>query len=156
VCLSVRLSVRRRFRVWMDRRNRPGQSDSENGIRPGQSDSGIRKRARPGKNGALWRGRHSGRSGPGWFSLWGSGRPNCVCVRASVRRRSGSVFCGGTGHRDHDHRLPAPRGGGGGGKDRAVFFFFFRFFLGPPSFSWGWLEWRNHGLPTLVISNPKR
>jgi hypothetical protein len=23
--------------------------------------------------------------------------------------------------------------------------------LGPPSFSWGWLEWRSHGLPTLVI-----
>jgi hypothetical protein len=30
------------------------------------------------------------------------------------------------------------------------FIYFFRFFLGPPSFSWGWLEWRSHGLPTLV------
>jgi hypothetical protein len=27
---------------------------------------------------------------------------------------------------------------------------FFSFFWGPPSFSWGWLEWRSHGLPTLV------
>jgi hypothetical protein len=25
------------------------------------------------------------------------------------------------------------------------------FFLGTPSFSWGWLEWCSHGLPTLVI-----
>jgi hypothetical protein len=44
-------------------------------------------------------------------------------------------------------------GGGsstGGGVKGGVFFFFF-FFLGPPSFSWGWLEWRSHGLPTLVI-----
>jgi len=36
---SVRPSVTRRFRVLIRRRNRPGQSDSENGIRPGQSDS---------------------------------------------------------------------------------------------------------------------
>jgi hypothetical protein len=35
----VRPSVTRRFRVLIRRRNRPGQSDSENGIRPGQSDS---------------------------------------------------------------------------------------------------------------------
>jgi hypothetical protein len=31
------------------------------------------------------------------------------------------------------------------------FFFFFFFFFGPLSFSWGWLEWRSHGLRTLVI-----
>jgi hypothetical protein len=42
---------------------------------------------------------------------------------------------------------PAGRGVKGG------VFFFFSFFLGPPSFSWGWLEWRSHGLPTLVIMN---
>ncbi len=35
---SVRPSVTRQFRVLIRRRNRPGQSDSENGIRPGQSD----------------------------------------------------------------------------------------------------------------------
>jgi hypothetical protein len=54
----------------------------------------------------------------------------------------------------------------GGGVKGGVFFFFFfflffLFFLGPPSFSWGWLEWRSHGLPTLVyrirvsFENPK-
>jgi hypothetical protein len=31
-------------------------------------------------------------------------------------------------------------------------FFFLSFFLGPP-FSWGWLEWCSHELPTLVIIN---
>jgi hypothetical protein len=37
---------------------------------------------------------------------------------------------------------------------REVFFFLFpSFFLGPPSFSWGWLEWRSHRFPTLVNSN---
>jgi hypothetical protein len=39
--MCVRACVRptRQFRVLMDRRNRPGQSDSKNGNRPGQSDS---------------------------------------------------------------------------------------------------------------------
>jgi hypothetical protein len=35
---SVCLCVTRQFHVLIRRRNRPGQSDSENGIRPGQSD----------------------------------------------------------------------------------------------------------------------
>ncbi len=35
---SVCLCVTRQFRVLIRRQNRPGQSDSENGIRPGQSD----------------------------------------------------------------------------------------------------------------------
>jgi hypothetical protein len=108
----------------------------------------------------------------------------------SVAEPATEIFYGGTGHRDHDHRLlatqvlrlrswdPGPdewcqqgggtarvgggtggrggrRGGGqhGGGDSTGegvkggVFFF-----LGPPSFSWGWLEWRSHGLPTLVIT----
>jgi hypothetical protein len=46
--------------------------------------------------------------------------------------------------------------GPGGGVKGGVFlfsFFFFSFFLGLPSFAWGWLEWRSHGLPTLVIVN---
>ncbi len=34
----------RQFRVLIRRRNRPRQSDSENGIRPGQSDSETRQR----------------------------------------------------------------------------------------------------------------
>jgi hypothetical protein len=39
-------------------------------------------------------------------------------------------------------------GGDGRGRiGRGVFFFVF---FGPLSFSWGWLEWRSHGLPTLV------
>ncbi len=38
--MSVRASVRRRFRVLIDWRNRLGQSDSETRNRPGQSDSG--------------------------------------------------------------------------------------------------------------------
>jgi hypothetical protein len=38
-CVCVCLCVRRRFHVLIDRRNRPGRSDSENGNRPGQSDS---------------------------------------------------------------------------------------------------------------------
>ncbi len=42
-------------------------------------------------------------------------------------------------------------GGSGGGVKGGVFFFFFlRLFFSPPSFSWGWLEWRSHGLPTRV------
>jgi hypothetical protein len=46
----------------------------------------------------------------------------------------------------------------GGGMKGGVFFFFFffSFFLGPPSFSWGWLEWRSHGLPTLVKKKEKK
>jgi hypothetical protein len=49
-------------------------------------------------------------------------------------------------------------GGGGTGRGcegRCFFFFFFRFLLGPPSCSWGWLEWRSHGLPKLVKSITK-
>ncbi len=38
----------------------------------------------------------------------------------------------------------------GGVKGGVFFSFFFSFYLGPLSFSWGWLEWRSHGLPTLV------
>jgi hypothetical protein len=41
---SVRLM--RQFHVLIRRRNRPGQSDSKNGIRPGQSDSEKRDSAR--------------------------------------------------------------------------------------------------------------
>jgi hypothetical protein len=51
-----------------------------------------------------------------------------------------------------------PSRGGWARKDRAgegrvvfFFFFFFSFFLGRPSFSWRWLKWRSHGLPTLVL-----
>jgi hypothetical protein len=46
---SVRLT--RQFRVLIRRRNRPEQSDSENGIRPGQSDSenGIQKNGIPAR-----------------------------------------------------------------------------------------------------------
>jgi hypothetical protein len=45
---GVRASVRRRFRVLIDWRNRPGQSDSGTGNRPGQSDSGTGNR--PGQS----------------------------------------------------------------------------------------------------------
>ncbi len=41
--MCVRLCVRRRFRVLIDWRNRPGQSDSETGNRRGQSDSANKK-----------------------------------------------------------------------------------------------------------------
>ncbi len=41
--MCVRLCVRRRFRVLIDWRNRPGQSDSETRNRPGQSDSANKK-----------------------------------------------------------------------------------------------------------------
>jgi hypothetical protein len=41
--MCVRASVRRRFRVLIDWRNRLGQSDSETGNRPGQSDSANKK-----------------------------------------------------------------------------------------------------------------
>ncbi len=41
--MCVRLCVRRRFRVLIDWRNRPGQSDSEIGNRRGQSDSANKK-----------------------------------------------------------------------------------------------------------------
>ncbi len=107
-------------------------------------------------------------------------RLQTVCV--SVRRHFGSVFYGGTGHRDFLWRnyfgekntkavhctwsfWMIPVGcchlcfffswsvywGGWGVKGGVFFSFFFFVFLGPPSFSWGWLEWRSHGLPTLVI-----
>ncbi len=42
---SCSASVTRWFRVLIRRRNRPGQSDLENGIRPGQSDSKTGQRA---------------------------------------------------------------------------------------------------------------
>jgi uncharacterized low-complexity protein len=41
--MCVRLCVRRRFRVLIDWRNRPGQSDSKIGNRPEQSDSANEK-----------------------------------------------------------------------------------------------------------------
>ncbi len=57
---------------------------------------------------------------------------NCVCVHLSVRRRSGSVFCGGTGHRELLKLLCTEQGkavraaarGGGGWQHRLATCFF--------------------------------
>jgi hypothetical protein len=57
----VRVCVRRRFRVLMERRNRPGRSDSENGNRPGQPDSENGRPDRAGRG----RGQGAGQVGAG-------------------------------------------------------------------------------------------
>ncbi len=68
--VSIRACVRptRQFCILMNRRNWPGRSDSENGIRPGQSDS---ENGRPDRAG---RGRGAGgRAGPEKTGFWKTG-----------------------------------------------------------------------------------
>jgi hypothetical protein len=68
--MCVGLCVRRRFRVLIDWRNRPGQSDSETGNRPGQSDSKNENRSGLRTGGQTGRGR----VGPGRAGGQGAGQ----------------------------------------------------------------------------------
>ncbi len=126
-CVCVRPTGQ--FRVLMDQRNRPGRSDSENGNRPEQSDS---ENGNPGPDDwcATSFVKTKRRKSRGEFPLRGERGG-----RAGVGGGEGGVGQQGWGERV----LPLFLGG--------------FFFLGPPSFSWGWLEWRSHGLSTLGLSN---
>jgi len=71
--MCVRLCVRRRFRVLIDWRNRPGQSDSKNGNRSGlrtggqtgQGGAGVRAGSGRAGQGKVGQGSEQGRAGPG-------------------------------------------------------------------------------------------
>jgi hypothetical protein len=85
--MCVRLCVRRRFRILIDWRNRPGQSDSETGNRPGQSNSetGNRPGQSDSKNGnrsGLRTGGQTGQGGAGGRA--GSGRGQGTAGRAGA------------------------------------------------------------------------
>jgi len=164
--VSVCPSVRRRFRVLidaaesartvgqfcilMDQRNRAGQI-----VRPGRRNSqgeetdksfgladGIFK-AKRRTDCSAWQTE---------FSRWREEahplykdniKTTCLSVRPSVITFFYLLL----------PNLPKLLSTGRGGPARAGewregVFFFFSFFLGPPSFSCGWLEWRSHGLPT--------
>ncbi len=89
-------------------------------------------------------GGQQGRASKGGPARGGGGQQGAASRGGGTGKDRAGGGGGRAGKDPHGRGAASTRGGGWPARAGEAFF------LGPPTVSWGWLEWRSHGLPTLV------